>query len=81
MKKYGNTKLYQDIKQFSTERNLAVDIYKSFSKNDPRKSQFKKVYLENLETRMNLWHPKLQELINRYFIEDTMKDARPGATE
>jgi hypothetical protein len=39
------------------------------------KSRTKKNYINYIDERMKTWHPKLQEIINRNFEEDTMKDA------
>lgn len=75
MKKYGNTKLWNDVKEFMTIRNAVVEVYKGMPDRSSTKSSVKKNYIAFIDERMKTWHPKLQELINRNFEEDTMKDA------
>jgi hypothetical protein len=75
MKKYGNTKLWTDVKEFMTIRNTVIEVYKSMPDRSSSKSNVKKNYIAFVDERMKTWHPKLQDLINRYFEEDTMKDA------
>jgi len=41
----------------------------------PNKSILKNNYIEYIDNISKTWHPKVQLLINRYFEEDTMKDA------
>jgi hypothetical protein len=81
MKKYGNTKLWKDVKDFMDVRNGAVSVYKSLPSGSKSKSDIKKKYINYIDTKMETWHPKLQDLINRYFEEDTMKDATQKAGE
>lgn len=73
MKKFGDTKFFQDVKKFDSQRGMIVSIYQSLPDRDPRKSKLKAVYETLLESNSGQWHPKLQEIINRYFTEDTMK--------
>ena len=75
MKKYGNTKLWNDVKEFMAIRNTVVEVYKGMPDRSSAKSNVKKNYIAFIDERMKTWHPKLQELINRNFEEDTMKDA------
>jgi hypothetical protein len=75
MKKYGNTKLWNDVKEFMAIRNTVVEVYKGMPDRSSQKSNVKKNYIAFIDERMKTWHPKLQELINRNFEEDTMKDA------
>jgi len=75
MGKYGNTKLWNDVKEFMTIRNTVVEVYKGMPDRSPQKSKVKKNYIGFIDERMKTWHPKLQELINRNFEEDNMKDA------
>jgi hypothetical protein len=75
MKKYGNTKLWNDVKEFMNIRNAVVSVYKTAPDRSGIKSNIKKNYIAYIDERMKTWHPKLQELINRNFEEDTMKDA------
>jgi hypothetical protein len=73
MKKFGDTKFFQDVKKFDEQRGMIVTVYQSLPDRDPRKSRLKGVYEILLESNAGQWHPKLQEIINRYFTEDTMK--------
>jgi hypothetical protein len=75
MNKYGNTKLWNDVKEFMTIRNTVVEVYKGMPDRSVQKSSVKKNYIAFIDERMKAWHPKLQELINRNFEEDNMKDA------
>lgn len=75
MDKYGKTKLWEDIADFVKVRNAVVSEYQSLPFGNPKKSKLKKNYLEYVDTTSKTWHPKVQDLINRYFEEDTMKDA------
>jgi hypothetical protein len=75
MAKHGKTKLWDDISDFLAIRNAVVSVYQDMPDRSPIKSAIKRNYLGFIETQMKTWHPKLQELIKRNFIEDTMKDA------
>jgi hypothetical protein len=75
MAKHGKTKLWDDVSDFLTIRNTIVSIYQTLPDRSPNKSAVKRNYLAFLDSQMKTWHPKLQELIKRNFIEDTMKDA------
>jgi hypothetical protein len=75
MKKYGNTKLWNDAKEFMAIRNAVVEVYQNMPDRSDTKSRTKKNYINYIDERMKTWHPKLQEIINRNFEEDTMKDA------
>jgi hypothetical protein len=75
MNKYGNTKLWNDVKEFMAIRNTVVEVYKGMPDRSSQKSNVKKNYVAYIDNRMKTWHPKLQDLINRNFEEDTMKDA------
>ena len=75
MKKYGNTKLWNDAKEFMAIRNAVVEVYQNMPDRSDAKSRTKKNYINYIDERMKTWHPKLQEIINRNFEEDTMKDA------
>ena len=75
MKKYGDTKLWKDVEQFMLIRNTVVELYQGLPARSAQKSKIKKDYIEFIDERSKVWHPKLQDLLNRYFEEDTMKDA------
>jgi hypothetical protein len=75
MAKHGKTKLWDDVSDFLAIRNAVVSVYQDMPDRSPMKSAIKRNYLGFIETQMKTWHPKLQELIKRNFIEDTMKDA------
>jgi hypothetical protein len=75
MKKYGKTKVWEDVNEFMVIRNTVVEVYQNMPDRSSAKSNVKKNYIAFIDERMKTWHPKVQDLINRYFIEDTMKDA------
>ena len=56
-------------------RNAVVEVYQNMPDRSEIKSKTKKNYINYIDERMKTWHPKLQEIINRNFEEDTMKDA------
>jgi hypothetical protein len=76
MEKYGNTKLWSDVKDFMTVRNTFSTFYKSLKERDPRKAKLQDAYTEILEMRSETWHPKLKEILVRNFSEDILKDAQ-----
>jgi len=76
MEKYGNTKLWTDVKDFTTIRNTFTTFYKSLPERDPRKTKTQDAYAEILERFSETWHPKLKEIIIRNFSEDMLKDAQ-----
>jgi hypothetical protein len=75
MDKYGKTKVWEDVTDFVQVRNAVVSAYQDLPFGNPKKSTLKKNYLEYIDVISKTWHPKVQDLINRYFEEDTMKDA------
>lgn len=81
MDKYGKTKFWSDVNNYMTIRNAMVLAYKEYDANDPRKSKFKKAYNATIDAFVPTWHPKLQDIIKRYFEEDTMKDTTPGGSK
>jgi hypothetical protein len=76
MEKYGNTKLWSDVKEFTSIRNVYSTYYKNLPERDSRKSETLDAYIETLELRSEAWHPKLKELLIRNFSEDNLKDVR-----
>ena len=81
MKKYGNTKFWSDVSDYLAIRNAIVSVYQELPMNDPRKSNIKKAYNATLDTFTPTWHPRLQDIIKRFFEEDTMKDATQGGSK
>jgi len=75
MEKYGKTKVWEDISTFMEIRNTVVSAYQSLPYGSPNKSTLKNNYIDYINDISKTWHPKVQLLINRYFEEDTMKDA------
>ena len=73
MGKHGDSPLWQDVKKFTNIRNAIVSIYRSLPDRDPRKARLKESYLVALDTSLTTFHPKLQDIIKRYFEDDTMK--------
>jgi hypothetical protein len=76
MEEYGNTKLWTDVKDFTTIRNTFTTFYKSLPERDPRKTKTIDAYNEILENFSETWHPKLKEMLIRNFSEDKLKDAQ-----
>jgi hypothetical protein len=76
MENYGNTKLWTDVKDFTTIRNTFTTFYKSLPERDPRKARTIDAYNEVLEKFSETWHPKLKEMLTRNFSEDILKDAQ-----
>jgi hypothetical protein len=81
MDKYGKTKFWSDVSDYMGIRNAVVGIYQGLPSNDPRKSKLKKAYNATLDTFIPTWHPKLQDIVKRYFEEDTMKNATQEGSE
>lgn len=75
MEKYGKTKVWEDISAFMKIRNTVVSAYQELPYGSPNKSILKNNYIDYIDNISKTWHPKVQLLINRYFEEDTMKDA------
>lgn len=73
MKKHGDSPLWQDVKSFTTIRNTIVGLYRGLPERDPRKAKLKESYLNAIDTAMTTFHPKLQDLLKRYFEDDSMK--------
>lgn len=73
MKKYGDSPVWQDAKKFTQIRNAVTMAYQAFPQGDSRKSRLKESYLDYIATNLGSYHPKVQELMKRYFDEDTMK--------
>jgi hypothetical protein len=73
MKKHGDSPLWQDVKSFTTIRNTIVGLYRGLPDRDPRKAKLKESYLNAIDISMTTFHPKLQDLLKRYFEDDSMK--------
>lgn len=73
MKKYGDSPVWQDAQKFTQIRNAITTAYQSFPQGDPRKSRLKEAYLDYIATNLGSFHPKVQEIMKRYFDDDTMK--------
>jgi hypothetical protein len=73
MTKYGNSPVWQDAKKFSDVRSAIVTAYKAFPAGDKRKSLLKEAYLNYIAVNLGSYHPKIQEIMKRYFEDDTMK--------
>jgi hypothetical protein len=73
MKKHGDSPLWQDVKKFTDIRNTIVGLYRGLPDRDPRKAALKESYLNAIDVAMTTFHPKLQDLLKRYFEDDSMK--------
>jgi hypothetical protein len=78
MAKHGNSKLWQDVQGFLSIRNMYTEVYQTLGNGDRRKSQLKNMYNSQVAANISQWDPALQELITRYFINDTMKITQVG---
>ena len=77
MENYGNkSPFWQDAKRFIDSREAIAEIYKSFKAGDSRKSQLRKTYLATMDSLITTYHPKLQEIIKRYFDDDNLKKVK-----
>jgi hypothetical protein len=73
MKKYGDSPVWQDAQKFTQIRNAITLAYQSLPTGDPRKSRLKESYLDYIAANLGTFHPKVQEIMKRYFDDDTMK--------
>jgi hypothetical protein len=78
MTKHGNSKLWQDVTEFISTRNTYTQVYQGLKNGDRRKTQLKNMYNQILTENISQWDPALQEIIIRYFSEDTMKTTQVG---
>jgi hypothetical protein len=76
MKKYGNTKLWSDVKDYVRIREAIASVYSSLPAGYNGKSKIREAYLATIDTQMTNWHPKLQEVLKRYFDNDMLKTVR-----
>lgn len=76
MAAHGDSKLWQDVQNFVSVRTMYTNVYKSLASNDSRKKGLQAAYVKQLNDNISQWEPPLQELINRYFINDSMKPTR-----
>lgn len=73
MNKYGkNSRFWQNAKTFIDVRESIANVYKSLD-DTQQKSDLRQKYLSVIDELMTTWHPKLQEIINRYFDNDYLK--------
>ena len=78
MAKHGNSKLWQDVTEFISTRNTYTQVYQMLKTGDTRKTKLKNMYNQILAENISQWDPALQEIIIRYFSEDTMKTTQVG---
>lgn len=76
MDKYGQSKFFQDAREYVIGREIAATAYKSVPDNFPNKSKIKDAYNNVMQIKMKSWSPKLQEIITRYFENDSLKMVR-----
>ena len=72
MNKFGNTQFWTHAKAFVDYRNSYVKAYKDTSSG--YKNQIKEQWLSYLEETLDLWDPVMQNIINRYFQNDSLED-------
>jgi hypothetical protein len=73
MAAHGDSKLWQDVSAFISQRNIYSQVYQSLPIHDSRKKDIKAFYNKQVLDNLPQWDPALQELIKRYFVNDTMK--------
>jgi hypothetical protein len=73
MKKYGDSWVFQDLKQFTMVRDIYTQTRKALPRRDPRRTKLREAYEATLDGLIPTWHPKVQSLVTRYFENDTMK--------
>lgn len=73
MSRYGNTKLWSDVKEFMTLRMMTTLLRDQLPSGDPGKTRIRENYEALLEQESAKWHPRLKELIRRHFENDTLK--------
>jgi hypothetical protein len=71
MKQNGNSPLWRDVTEFLRKRQETAIRYNSYK--GKKKSDIKNNYLLEVDTKLKTLHPRLQDLIKRYFEEDTLK--------
>jgi hypothetical protein len=72
MTKHGDSKMWQDISNFISMRNMYVDSYQALGDRDPRKKMLTAGYQQYLIENMSQWEPNFQEVIRRYFTKDKL---------
>jgi hypothetical protein len=71
MKQNGNSPLWRDVTEFLRKRQETAILYSLYT--GKRKSLIKDNYLLEVDKKLKTFHPNLQDLIKRYFEEDTLK--------
>jgi hypothetical protein len=74
MNEFGNTQFWTHAKSFLDYRDSYVKAYKDTPVGS--KNIIKEQWVGYLESTLNLWDPVLQKIINRYFQNDNLKEAR-----
>jgi hypothetical protein len=74
MNEFGNTQFWTHAKAFLEYRDSYVKAYKDTPVGS--KNIIKEQWVAYLESTLNLWDPALQRIINRYFQNDNLKEAR-----
>lgn len=73
MSKHGGQQFWQDVQNFLGKRQAFAMVYMNLPQNDPRKSLFRKAYLIETDQAIGSYHPRLQQIIKRYFDDDNLK--------
>jgi hypothetical protein len=71
--KYGDHPFWQDVQDFLSKRQTFAFVYMNMPANDPRKSMLRKAYLLETDNALGTYHPRLQQIIKRYFDDDNLK--------
>ena len=74
MNKFGNTQFWVHAKAFADYRNSVVKAYKDAPTGT--KNQVKEQWLAYLESSLDMWDPVMQNIINRYFQNDSLEDIK-----
>lgn len=74
MDKFGKTQFWVHAKAFTEYRNSVVKAYKDAPTGT--KNQVKEQWLAYLESTLDMWDPVMQNIINRYFQNDSLEDIK-----
>lgn len=72
--KFGNTQFWVHAKAFVDYRNSYVRAYQDAPSG--YKNQVKEAWLKYLEESLELWDPVMQNIINRYFQNDSLEETK-----
>ena len=74
MDRYGRTQFWTHAKAFVDYRDSYVKAYKDAPSG--YKTQVKEAWLGYLESTLDMWDPVMQNIINRYFQNDSLEETK-----